>query len=309
MLGGTNIGVITTRQTRDPWSALATSQIVAHKSLAAYDINFLFPLYLYAAPEATLLSEKTKSEARANFSPEFVRTIESRLGRTFTEGHGDGSKTFGPKEVFHYIYAIFHSPTYRNRYAQFLKTSFPYIPITSDPDLFDELGELAGDLVALHLLDDNYQAASWNISQPKSRNPLNTLITRLVGKGDSEVAKGHPKYNDRNIYINPLRYFEGVPEEIWNVHVGGYQVCEKWLKDRRGRTLSDEDINHYQRVVVALNETIRLMAEIDRVIEEHGGWPLIGSQDSGGTMAFSSAPDPTPANEDNAKNENPLPFE
>jgi hypothetical protein len=76
-----------------------------------------------------------------------------------------------------------------------------------------------------------------------------------------------------NVYINPTRWFEGVPENVWNFHIGGYQVCEKWLKDRRGRVLSDEDIAHYQKVVVALKETIRLMAEIDKVIEAHGGWP------------------------------------
>jgi hypothetical protein len=70
-----------------------------------------------------------------------------------------------------------------------------------------------------------------------------------------------------------------VPDEVWSFYVGGDKVCEKWLKDRRGRTLSNEDIDHYQRVIVSLNETIRLMAEIDRVIEEHGGWPLVGSQD------------------------------
>ncbi len=75
------------------------------------------------------------------------------------------------------------------------------------------------------------------------------------------------------VYINPHRYFDGVPQNVRNFHVGGYQVCEKWLKDRRGRTLSDEDILHYRRVVVALNETIRLMVEIDNVIDAHGGWP------------------------------------
>jgi hypothetical protein len=75
------------------------------------------------------------------------------------------------------------------------------------------------------------------------------------------------------VHINPSRWFEGIPENVWNFHIGGYQVCEKWLKDRRGRVLSEEDIAHYQKVVVALNETIRLMAEIDKVIEAHGGWP------------------------------------
>lgn len=197
---------------------------------------------------------------------------------------------FGPQDTLHYIYAILHSPVYRSRYAELLKIDFPRIPITSDAELFRKLCALGADLVALHLLEDDYEAAAWNASKPKHKSPLKSPITRFPGKGGAEVAKGHPKYKDGNVFINPSRYFEGVPEEVWNFHVGGYQVCEKWLKDRRGRTLSDEDINHYQRVVIALNETIRLMAEIDRVIEEHGGWPLVGSQDAPKAEAASGLP-------------------
>jgi hypothetical protein len=139
--------------------------------------------------------------------------------------------------------------------------------------LYRNLCAKGADLVALHLLEDGYPAASWNLSKPKGKSPLQSLITKFGGKGDDEVAKGHPKYAAGKVFINPSRWFEGVPEDVWNFHIGGYQVCEKWLKDRRGRTLSDEDTTHYQRVVVALNETIRLMAEIDKVIDAHGGWP------------------------------------
>ena len=183
-------------------------------------------------------------------------------------------------DIFEYAYAVLHSPTYRTRYGEFLKSDFPRLPITSAVVLLRSLSALGADLLALHLLEDGYEAASWNTSKPKGKSPLRTFITHFAGKGDAEIAKGYPKYKDGNVYINSARYFEGVPEEVWNFHIGGYQVCEKWLKDRRGRTLSEEDIEHYQRVVVALNETIRLMAEIDRVIEEHGGWPLVGSQDT-----------------------------
>lgn len=78
-------------------------------------------------------------------------------------------------------------------------------------------------------------------------------------------------YAAGNVWINPRQYFGGVPEEVWNFKIGGYQVCEKWLKDRKGRVLSGEDIRHYQRVVVALQQTIRLMAEVDAAIP---GWPM-----------------------------------
>jgi hypothetical protein len=93
---------------------------------------------------------------------------------------------------------------------------------------------------------------------------------RTAGAG-APALQGAPRRS--RVYINPSRYFESVPEDVWKFHIGGYQVCEKWLKDRRGRVLSDEDIAHYQKIVVALKETIRLMAEIDKVIEAHGGWP------------------------------------
>jgi hypothetical protein len=190
----------------------------------------------------------------------------------------NSSELIGPTDIFHYIYAVTHSPTYRRRYAEFLKVDFPRVPLTTNRELFRGLCAVGADLVALHLLEDDYEEASWNVAKPKGKSQIRTPITRFAGQGSEEVATAHPKYKEGNVFINPSRYFEGVPEKVWSFHVGGYQVCEKWLKDRRGRTLSDEDINHYQRVVVALNETIRLMAEIDRVIEEHGGWPLVGAE-------------------------------
>jgi hypothetical protein len=99
--------------------------------------------------------------------------------------------------------------------------------------------------------------------------------------GEDTVEKGYPKYvahadtpKEAKVYINKAQYFEGVRSEVWEFHIGGYQVCEKWLKDRRGRKLSFDDINHYQKVVVALGETMRLMQEVDKVINAHGGWPI-----------------------------------
>ena len=173
--------------------------------------------------------------------------------------------------MFHYIYAVLHAPTYRSRYAEFLKTDFPRIPITSDAALFWRLAALGRELVALHLLD--VEAA------PVLLKP----ITRFPVAGDGLVEKGHPRYDDihRRVYISadnakPGRqgqYFEGVPPEVWAFQVGGYQPCQKWLKDRAGRMLSYDDLTHYGRIVVSLNETIRLMGEIDAAIP---AWPLAG---------------------------------
>jgi len=172
---------------------------------------------------------------------------------------GDLKKTVGPEDVFHYAYAVFHSPAYRERYAEFLKIDFPRLPLTCDLKLFRALAAKGAELVALHLMES-----------PK----LNNYSTTFPLKGDDIVEKVQYTDNDKRVWINAKQYFGGVPKAVWEFHVGGYQVCEKWLKDRKGRKLTYEDMQHYQKTVVALNDTIRLMAEIDAVIEKHGGWPM-----------------------------------
>jgi len=206
-------------------------------SLRTREINYYFPLFLF--PDASLAIHKGV-EPKANFS-----TIP-------------GAPDADPTSFFHYIYAVLHSPGYRDRYGVLLKSDFPRIPLSNNRKLFLSLVIIGADLVALHLMES-----------PK----LEEYITKYAGKGDDEVAAGYPKYSAETVRINPTKGFEGVPGNVWNFHIGGYQVCEKWLKDRRGRVLSEEDIAHYQKIVVALKETIRLMAEIDKVIEAHGGWP------------------------------------
>ena len=152
-----------------------------------------------------------------------------------------------------------HSPTYRKRYAEFLKSDFPRLPLTSDRSLFIALAGKGSELVALHVMES-----------PK----LDQLITIFPEKGSNVVEKVTYIDATQRVCINGIQYFQGVPRDAWEFHIGGYQVLEKWLKDRRGRELTWDDTQHYQKVVVALKETIRLMAEIDAVIEAHGGWPL-----------------------------------
>jgi predicted helicase len=154
---------------------------------------------------------------------------------------------------------VFHSPTYRARYAEFLKIDFPRLPLTSDLRLFRALAAKGADLVALHLLES-----------PR----LEDFLTDWPVKGDNVVEKVQYTEKDSRVWINQTQYFGGVPKAVWEFHVGGYQVCHKWLKDRKGRKLTYDDTQHYQKVVVALSETVRLMAEIDEVIGEHGGWPI-----------------------------------
>lgn len=273
MVSKENLGLIATRQTRDKWDILATTLICGHKSCAAYDTNNLFPLYLYPSIDEKYSRQDTlhnpswhpdKSGRIPNLNPDFVSAIESCLNLKFvSDGSGDLESTFGPEDVFNYIYAVFHSPIYRKRYAEFLKMDFPRVPLTSNVELFGRLCTLGKELVGLHLLES-----------PKL--DVSNFLTHYPVTGDNIVEKGYPKYvpdesKSGRVLINKMQYFEGVPKDVWEFYVGGYQVCEKWLIDRRGRKLSYDDLTHYQRVVVALKETIRLMEEIDKAIPE---WPI-----------------------------------
>jgi predicted helicase len=192
-----------------------------------------------------------------NLNPEFINNIATKLGLTFIEdGKGDLAQTFGPEDIFYYAYAVFHSPAYRTRYDEFLKMDFPRLPLTSDNALFKALAEKGAELVSLHLMESP---------------SLNNFISKYPVNGSNEVEKPRYDNNNQRVYINKEQYFEGIPPEVWDFHVGGYQVCEKWLKDRKGRKLTYDERVHYQKMIVVLKETIRLMAEIDELIL---GWPI-----------------------------------
>jgi predicted helicase len=181
------------------------------------------------------------------------------------------ANSLSPRACLDWIYAVLHSGAYRLRYAEPLRYDFPRVPVASQRRLFDRLSEMGHKLVALHLVefalsDEPGAPAEW---------PRYPRIARFVG-ADRTIA-GFPSaekaWKDGRVAINATSRFDGVPEDVWRFHIGGYQVCHKWLKDRRGRTISDEDVLHYAKIVTALHETIRIMGEIDEVIEAHGGWP------------------------------------
>ncbi|MGO8678124.1 MAG: type ISP restriction/modification enzyme [Limisphaerales bacterium] len=278
MLGGPNIGLIATRQTREKWDVLATTHLCGHKSCAAYDINSLFPLYLYEETFAFDVGQKEigfarRLSKRPNFAGSFLKALAAALRLPQKGSHGL-PEGVTPEDIFHYSYGVFHSPGYRSRYAEFLKIDFPRLPLTGNLELFRALARLGGELVALHLLES-----------PMLDHP----ITEYLGGCTPEIAK--VSWSKNTVWLDKAQTtgFKGVREDVWNFHIGGYQVCEKWLKDRRGRQLSVDDRDHYQRIVVALSETIRLMAEIDRAIETHGGWPnafTSGAHDSDGHSAI-----------------------
>lgn len=238
---------------------------IAKEYISSLDNCFAFPLYLY--PTGQDLFEQHSDapmERRANLTGEFVAEFAARLKMTFlADGKGDRKKTFRPEDVFDYIYAIFHSPTYRTRYAEFLKSDFPRLPLTSTADLFRRLCALGSELVALHLME----RLAPEITTYPIAGANNVEKVRYTEPGEAGSDQGR-------VWINREQYFEGVPLQLWNFYVGGYQVLQKWLKDRKGRKLTYDDLTHYQNIVSALNETARLMAEIDEAIESHGGWPI-----------------------------------
>ena len=232
---------------------LCSHSIIDHVVVSLKTIDSLFPLYVYLKPGELQLGESRQP----NLNTKFIKEVSDKLKMQFVpDGKGDLKVTFGPEDIFNYAYSVFHSPNYRKRYVEFLRRDFPVLPLTSDKELFRKLAEKGAELVALHLLQ-----------APVLDNP----ITKYPVTGANLVDK--VSYNDSNqrVYINKDQYFEGVPPEVWEFQVGGYQVCHKWLKDRKGRPLSYDDLTHYQKLVVSLKETIRLMAEIDEIIP---AWPI-----------------------------------
>ena len=253
-----------------------TRAIIQHHTVSLKEVNYVFPLNV-RVEDGSLALGATLSP---NFAPHFVKSLTTRLKLSF-DATSRFPKDLTPEDIFHYAYAVFHSPGYRSRYAEFLKIDFPRLPLTSSLDLFRALARLGGELVALHLLE------SPKLEKPITRfiGPASPVVEKVsfVGRVPSHGGLG-PKPppaegsgpTTGTVWLDKAQTtgFKGVPDPVWNFHIGGYQVCEKWLKDRKGRALSADDLAHYQKIVVALAETIRLMAEIDAVIVQHGGWPM-----------------------------------
>ena len=220
---------------------------------------YMFPLYRYESDD--LLGIKGEECRIVNLSPRFISELEAatrlRMISEVVSKRVDPA-TMSPEEILGYVYALLYSPSYRMTFADDLLRDFPSIPIPSGPEHFRALAAIGSELVALHLLES-----------PKIEKP----ITEFIGGRNPEVEK--ISWTHDTVWVDKAQStgFRGVREDLWNFHIGGYQVCEKWLKDRKGRTLSKDDVAHYQKIVVALHETIRIMAEIDEIIEAHGGWP------------------------------------
>ena len=262
MLSGPNVGLVTTRQASidSGYSHVLASRFPVDNRCvySSRGIMFLMPLYTYPTEE----QEQLGLVREPNLAEEFVQAVGSLLGLGFEpDGSGDLVKSFGPEDVFHYIYAVLHSPEYRRRYADFLKSDFPRVPVTGERSLFGALVELGGRLASLHLMESEAEGAPGfpEVGDNRVDN------VRWVAPGCDFEGR---------VFINSSQYFDGVTPDVWRFSIGGYRPAEKWLKDRRHRTLSYDDITHYGRMCAVLAETPRVMARIDEAIDQHGGWPL-----------------------------------
>jgi len=248
-----NYGFITTRQTKELFSVFITNKPLGqHKIATPYDGSYIAPLYIY--PEITQQQNIEQTLIRkSNFNITILKQITEALDSTFTNEKEAIENTFAPIDLLDYIYAVLHSPTYREKYKAFLKIDFPRVPYPTDKDKFWRLVQLGGELRQLHLLE------SPKVEQYITQYPEDG--TNVVGKIRFELQ---PETNTGKVWINEAQYFTGVPQTAWNFYIGGYQPAQKWLKDRKDRELSFEDILHYQKIIVALMETGRVMGEVDK---------------------------------------------
>ncbi len=254
-LAGENVGLIFHKreEIKGGFAHILVSRCMTeHGVTSSKTTSYQAPLYLY--PDTEQQSLDGKSSREPNLNPEMVNTIAAGLGLRFTPEKEEDAKTFAPIDLLDYLYAVLHSPAYRQRYKEFLKIDFPRVPYPTDKALFWKLVKLGGQLRVLHLMESP---------------TLDILITGYPETGDNKVLKPEyqitdPKNRLGQVNINKKQYFKDVPETAWNFHIGGYQPAQKWLKDRKGSALNHHDIIHYQKIIIALLETERLMGEIEK---------------------------------------------
>lgn len=271
-----NLLLIVPRQVNEEFHHIFISKIICDSNITSsarlFGAGKLFPLYLYPETNGQQAIGQT-AERTPNLNTEIVKQIAEKLGLTFTnekvlrQAQDDSPTTFAPIDILDYIYAVLHSPTYREKYKEFLKIDFPRVPYPKDKDTFWQLVKLGGEIRQIHLLESP---------------TVEKYITQYPIDGDNVVGKIHfEKTNEHSgrVYINydkhkapspsgrageGLQYFDNVPQIAWDFYIGGYQPAQKWLKDRKERKLEFDDILHYQKIIVALSETDRLMKEIEK---------------------------------------------
>jgi predicted helicase len=251
-INGDNVGLALCKQFKTGENyvhAFISNKIIesSYVSNRTSEITSTLPLYIYnlESTQQNLIENKNRI---ANFNGALINQIAIGLGLIFTNEKEETPNTFAPIDLLDYIYAVLHSPTYREKYKEFLKIDFPRVPYPKDQETFWKLVRLGSEIRHIHLLES-----------PVVEN----YVTGYPEDGDNVVTK--PTYKNGHVYINNTQYFSNVPDVAWNFYIGGYQPAQKWLKDRKDRELSYEDILHYQKIIVALSETDRIMKEIDNI--------------------------------------------
>ncbi len=325
-IGKNNLALVTCRQqsTFDFQHAFVSNIIadICVLSSQTKETGYILPLYLY--PETSAQQTLNgRQERTPNLDREIVGRIAEGLGLAFTAEKEEREGTFAPIDILDYIYAVLHSPAYREKYKEFLKIDFPRVPYPENVETFWRLVKLGGELRQIHLLESPV------VEKFITTYPIggDNTVTRAIGKKDFEInvdvpvgAGFKPALNERSnnvcdegglqtrpydkqnddesvgaglkpalntlsgeskraglkpaptgnihtgrVWINDTQYFDNIPVTAWEFYIGGYQPAQKWLKDRKGRQLSYEDITHYQKIIVALTETARIMREIDEI--------------------------------------------
>ena len=283
MLSDDNFGLIFMRQValHDHYSHFGISRSIVDNRIfySNKGAAHFAPLYIYPSEQEIAQGLYQAGDRQPNLAPEFTQDLEQRLSLRFvSDGKGDLKDTFGPEDVLHYIYAVFHSPAYRERYDQFLRSDFPRVPIPDTPDMFRALASVGQRLTDAHLMNSNAPSPS----------PIGFPVT-----GDNIIEKAHPKYyapgekppgvrsplERGRVYISKNnrrsgkrgQHFDGLAPEIWEFRIGGYQPMRKWLQDRQGRPLTFDDLRHYRHIAAAIQDTIQLMQEADTAITQNAG--------------------------------------
>ncbi len=260
---GANMAFISCKNNRDDSDTYFVSNRLADKALiSSLDNSYVFPLYLY--PETTKQTAALSQGVQPNLDAKLVEQLAKGVGLTYRFDPNDlwahgTAKDLTPLDVLDYCYAVLHSPAYRAKYKEFLKSDFPRIPFPTDAKKFRALVQLGAKVRKLHLLED--PAVEQFITKFPAAGD-NTVTRKMSSKsiGFEATGKGLGK-----VWINDQQYFADVPETAWGTSIGGYQPAQKWLKDRHGRQLTFDDLRHYQRMIVALTETGRCMEAVDGV--------------------------------------------
>lgn len=257
-IGKENLGIVLNkRHVNEEYSHCTVSNSIVNKGahyLGNKGNDYLFPLHLYATGAQENLDNETK---RVNFKQDEIERIATSLCLEMSEKASES--TFTPVQLLNYIYAVLYSAEYRNKYKELLQVDFPKIPYPKNKAVFKSLSKLGSQLRALHLME----CASLEEAISTYPQAGNNEITNKINKKDWEIYDAENQLG--RIRINNDQYFDGIPVKVWEFYIGGYQPAQKWLKDRVGRTLNIDDIQHYQKIIVALHETDRIMQEIDKI--------------------------------------------